>query len=48
MNNETPEAEHGDSSHAYSQAKFTPKGVEWLAGGLAKHEAKKLVGSVHE
>lgn len=41
-------AEHGDSSHAYSQAKFTPKGVEWLAGELAKHEAKKLMGSVHE
>ncbi len=37
-------AEHGDSSHAYSQAKFTPKGVEWLAGELAKHEAKKLIG----
>lgn len=36
-------AEHGDSSHAYSQAKFTPKGVEWLAGELAKHEAKKLM-----
>ena len=34
-------AEHGDSSHAYSQAKFTPKGVEWLAGELAKSEAKK-------
>ena len=34
-------AEHGDSSHAYSQAKFTPKGVEWLAGELAKAEAKK-------
>lgn len=38
-------AEHGDSSHAYSQAKFTPKGVEWLAGELAKHEAKKLMGA---
>lgn len=37
-------AEHGDSPHAYSQAKFTPKGVEWLAGELAKHEAKKLMG----
>ena len=33
-------AEHGDSSHAYSQAKFTPKGVEWIAGELAKAEAK--------
>lgn len=37
-------AEHGDSSHAYSQAKFTPKGVEWIAGELAKAEAKKLMG----
>lgn len=37
-------AEHGDSSHAYSQAKFTPKGVEWVACELAKHEAKKLMG----
>ena len=36
-------AEHCDISHAYSQAKFTPKGVEWLAGELAKHEAKKLM-----
>lgn len=39
-------ADHGDSSHAYSQAKFTPKGVEWLAGEIAKHEAKKLMGVV--
>ena len=29
-------ADHGDSSHAFTQAKFTPKGVEWLAGELAK------------
>lgn len=36
-------ADHGDSSHAYSQAKFTPKGVEWLAGELAKAETKKLM-----
>ena len=34
-------AEHGDATHAYQQAKFTPKGVEWLAGELAKAEAKK-------
>jgi phage antirepressor YoqD-like protein len=34
-------AEHGDTSHAYQQAKFTPKGVEWLAGELAKADAKK-------
>ena len=37
-------AEHGDATHACQQAKFTPKGVEWLAGELAKHEAKKLMG----
>lgn len=34
-------AERGDISHAYSQAKFTPKGVEWIAGELVKAEAKK-------
>lgn len=34
-------ADHGDATHAYQQAKFTPKGVEWLAGELAKAEAKK-------
>lgn len=34
-------AGHGDATHAYQQAKFTPKGVEWLAGELAKSEAKK-------
>ena len=33
-------AERGDISRAYSQAKFTPKGVEWIAGELAKAEAK--------
>ena len=33
-------ADHGDAAHAYQQAKFTPKGVEWLAGELAKAEAK--------
>ena len=34
-------ADHGDAAHAYQQAKFTPKGVEWLAGELAKAETKK-------
>lgn len=38
-------AEHGDSSHAYSQAKITPKGVEWLAGELAKHQATQAVAT---
>jgi phage antirepressor YoqD-like protein len=31
-------AEHGDNSHAYNQAKFTPKGVTWVAGEWAKHQ----------
>ena len=30
-------AEHGDTSHAYNQAKFTPKGVQWVAAEWAKH-----------
>lgn len=34
-------ADHGDATHAYQHAKFTPKGVEWLAGDMAKAEAKK-------
>jgi phage antirepressor YoqD-like protein len=25
------------SDHAYSASKFTPKGVAWIAGELAKH-----------
>lgn len=33
-------AEHGgDSSHAYNQAKFTPKGVTWIAGEWGKRNA---------
>lgn len=38
-------ADHGDSSHAYSQVKMTPKGVEWLAGELAKHNARMAVAA---
>lgn len=38
-------AEHGDTSHAYSQTKFTPKGVEWLAGELAKNQARQAVSA---
>lgn len=34
-------ADHGDTSHAYQQAKLTPKGAAWLAGELAKADAKK-------
>lgn len=36
-------ADHGDSSHAFTQAKFTPKGVEWLAGELAKAQIAKEI-----
>lgn len=32
-------AEHGESSHAYNQAKFTPKGVTWIAGEWGKRTA---------
>lgn len=28
------------NEHAYTQAKFTPKGVEWIAGEWAKHKIK--------
>lgn len=41
-------AEHGDSSRAYSQAKITPKGVEWLAGELAKHQARQAVAAAND
>lgn len=30
------------NEHAYSQSKFTPKGVEWIAGEWAKHQIKEL------
>jgi len=29
------------NEHAYSQSKFTPKGVEWIAGEWAKHQIKE-------
>lgn len=28
------------SEHAYNTAKFTPKGVEWIAGEWAKHQVR--------
>lgn len=34
----TGTAEHGDTSHAFNQAKFTPKGVAWIAGEWAKYQ----------
>lgn len=36
-------ADHGDANHAYSQSKLTPKGVEWLAGELAKAQVAKEI-----
>jgi phage antirepressor YoqD-like protein len=29
------------SDHAYNAAKFTPKGVEWIAGEWAKHQVRQ-------
>ena len=38
-------AEHDEKSHAFKQSKFTPKGVEWVAGEYAKHIAAKAIKS---
>ena len=38
-------AEHDEKSHAFKQSKFTPKGVEWVAGEYAKHLAAKALKS---
>ena len=38
-------AEHEESSHAFKQSKFTPKGVEWLAGEYAKYMASKAISA---
>ena len=38
-------ADHGENNHAYTQAKLTPKGVEWLAGEWAKHQARNAVSA---
>lgn len=35
----TGSAEHGETSHAYVHYKFTPKGVEWVAGLWGQHKA---------
>ena len=38
-------AMHGeDSSHAYNQAKFTPKGVTWIAGEWGKRRVLAQIG----
>jgi len=33
------------NEHAFSTTKFTPKGVEWIAGEWAKHRVAKKVGA---
>ena len=32
-------ADHGETSHAFNQAKFTAAGVTWIAGEWGKHQA---------
>ena len=41
-------AEHEEKSHAFKQSKFTPKGIEWVAGEYAKHMAAKAIKSQEE
>ena len=36
-------AEHEESSHAFTQSKFTAKGVEWVAGEYAKSLVRDAV-----
>ncbi|UUE94452.1 phage antirepressor KilAC domain-containing protein [Comamonas thiooxydans] len=36
----TGTAEHGETSHAFVHYKFTPKGVEWIAGLWGSHRAR--------
>lgn len=38
-------AEYDEKSHAFKQSKFTPKGIEWVAGEYAKHIAAKALES---
>ncbi|MGL4756222.1 MAG: phage antirepressor KilAC domain-containing protein [Aeromonadaceae bacterium] len=33
-----------DNDHSYTESRFTTKGVEWIAGELAKAEAKNKLG----
>ena len=34
------------NEHAFSTTKFTPKGVEWIAGEWAKHQVAQKVGAL--
>ncbi|BDB69302.1 hypothetical protein Cthiooxydans_17140 [Comamonas thiooxydans] len=36
----TGTAEHGETSHAFVHYKFTPKGVEWIAGLWSQHQVR--------
>lgn len=36
----TGTAEHGETSHAFVHYKFTPKGVEWIAGLWGQHQVR--------
>ena len=38
---EVSTGQNGD--HAFNQCKFTPKGVQWVAGELAKHEVSQTM-----
>jgi len=54
----TPHAQHidagrfcvkagtADSGHAFNSARFTPKGVTWVAGEWAKHQVSRCQGEV--
>lgn len=39
-------AEHEESNHAFTQSKFTAKGVEWVAGEYAKHKINEQLKGV--
>ena len=41
-------AEHEEKSHAFKQSKFTPKGIEWVAGEYAKHMAAKALNAAED
>ena len=41
----TGTAEHGETSHAFVHYKFTPKGVEWIAGLWGQHQVREKMSS---
>lgn len=40
--------QHGDSGHSWAQAKFTAKGVEWIAAKWAQYKIKAALTGVEE